>query len=305
MSDKLFFHPFHILKASPEERTGAIRILIRASSEKEDRQGEIILKSAYDDPEMRSTFKAQGYLDYNHLTDLIDKEIREKRPSAAELVELQKAKSAAIIGSPEEIGTKNDFPSSLGIKEEGLYIIGRLFPGNAFVEEIRKGLQAGFNGWGASVSGFASPNDVDKKKIKKIQLRKCAIAPLQEVINPDTSVQLLKGAVMLRDLYKSNFEDSFPDNANEEIYPLKEYENSKINSIERKLLGLSRLIYSVPSIQDQTLNQIFTDCQSLVKTGSMDLRTSAIRNYLQDNYSFDGSDLENLSDTIFLQLNGG
>ncbi|TGM87959.1 hypothetical protein [Leptospira licerasiae] len=305
MSDKLFLHPFHILKATPEERTGAIRILIRASSEKEDRQGEIILKSAYDDPEMRSTFKAQGYLDYNHLTDLIDKEIREKRPSASELVELQKAKSAAIIGSPEEIGTKNDFPSSIGIKEEGLYIIGRLFPGNAFVEEIRKGLQAGFNGWGASVSGWASPNDVDKKKIKKIQLRKCAIAPLQEVINPDTSVQLLKGAVMLRDLHKSELEDTVPANTNEDVTLLKGYEDSKITTLERKLLGLSRLIYSVPAIQDQTLNQIFTDCSNLVKTGVMDLRSSAIRNYLRDNYSFDGSDLENFSDTIFLQLNGG
>ncbi|TGK41229.1 hypothetical protein [Leptospira andrefontaineae] len=305
MSDKLFFHPFHILKATPEERTGAIRILIRASSEKEDRQGEIILKSAYDDPEMRSRFKAQGYLDYNHLTDLIDKEIREKKPSAVELVELQKAKSAAIIGSPEEIGTKEDFPSSLGIKEEGLYIIGRLFPGNSFVEEIRKGLQAGFNGWGASVSGFASPNDVQKNKIKKIQLRKCALAPLQEVINPDTSVQLLKGAVMLKDLHKSISEDSYLDCTFEEQREKQENEDSKVNALERKILGLSRLIYSVPTFQDQTLNQILTDVQLLVKTGSMDLRTSVIRSHLRDTYGFDGSDLENLSDTIFLNLNGG
>ncbi|EIE01493.1 hypothetical protein [Leptospira licerasiae] len=302
MSEKLFLHPFHILKATPEERTGAIRILIRASSEKEDRQGEIILKSAYDDPSMRAQFKAQGYLDYNHLTDLIDKEIREKKPNAVELVELQKAKSAAIIGSPEEIGTKSDFPSSLGIKEEGLYIVGRLFPGNSFVEEIRKGLQAGFNGWGASVSGFASPNDVDKNRIKRIQLRKCAIAPLQEVINPDTSVQLLKGAVMLRDLHKSVLENSNLEYENERE---KEVEDSRISELERKIVGLSRLIYSVPSIQDQTLNQILTDVESLTETGSMDLRTSAIRNYLRDTYGFDNSDLESLSDAIFLNLNGG
>lgn len=199
MKETVFLHPFNILKASPEERTGAIKILVKASSEREDRQGEIILKSAYADKEMQEAFKTQGYFDYNHLTDHIDKEIRDLKSNGnltgSKLVELQKAKTEAIIGSPTQIGFKDDFASNLGIKEDGLYILGSLFPGNKFAEEIRKGLQAGFNGWGASVSGFARPQDYSGKTIRKILLKKCAIAPLQEVINPDTSVQLLKGAI--------------------------------------------------------------------------------------------------------------
>lgn len=142
MQETTFLHPFQILKASPEDRTGAIKILVKASSERRDKQGEVILKSAYADMNMRSQFTSQGYFDYNHLTDLIDKEIRDLKKegtlTGTVLVALQDAKTKAIIGGPEQIGLKDDFPTSLGIKEDGLYIQGRLIPGNSFAEEIKK-----------------------------------------------------------------------------------------------------------------------------------------------------------------------
>ncbi|WP_036059166.1 hypothetical protein [Leptospira sp. P2653] len=305
-SETQFLHPFHIMKATPEDRTGAIKILVKASSEREDRQGEVILKSAYADLSMRSEFTSQGYFDFNHLTDHIDKEIRdlkkEGKLTGSVLVDLQKSKAEAIIGAPEQIGLKEDFPAHYGIKDDGLYILGRLFPGNKFAEEIRKGLQAGFQGWGASVSGFARPQDYQGKTIRKILLRKCAIAPLQEVINPDTSVQLIKGAIFLRDIEKSILEGvSDPTDLSTN---LESFELERLRRIERKLDFLTKLFQSDPEAQDRFVELIISDISDRVRNQGMELRSALIRSVLQTEYSIEGEDLENLTDAIFLKLSG-
>ncbi|EMJ62086.1 hypothetical protein LEP1GSC051_0139 [Leptospira sp. P2653] len=294
------------MKATPEDRTGAIKILVKASSEREDRQGEVILKSAYADLSMRSEFTSQGYFDFNHLTDHIDKEIRdlkkEGKLTGSVLVDLQKSKAEAIIGAPEQIGLKEDFPAHYGIKDDGLYILGRLFPGNKFAEEIRKGLQAGFQGWGASVSGFARPQDYQGKTIRKILLRKCAIAPLQEVINPDTSVQLIKGAIFLRDIEKSILEGvSDPTDLSTN---LESFELERLRRIERKLDFLTKLFQSDPEAQDRFVELIISDISDRVRNQGMELRSALIRSVLQTEYSIEGEDLENLTDAIFLKLSG-
>lgn len=306
MSETQFLHPFQIMKATPEDRTGAIKILVKASSEREDRQGEIILKSAYADPSMRSEFTSQGYFDFNHLTDHIDKEIRdlkkEGKLTGSLLVDLQKSKAEAIIGAPEQIGLKEDFPTHYGIKDDGLYILGRLFPGNKFAEEIRKGLQAGFQGWGASVSGFARPQDYQGKTIRKILLRKCAIAPLQEVINPDTSVQLIKGAIFLRDIEKSYLERASISSDDSE--KLESFAAERLLRIERKLNFLTKLFQSDPQAQDRFVELIISDISERVRNQGMELRSALIRSVLQTEYSIEGEDLENLTDAIFLKLSG-
>ncbi|TGM04852.1 hypothetical protein EHQ76_07360 [Leptospira barantonii] len=301
MSETVFLHPCNILKASPEDRTGAIKILVKASSENEDRQGEVILKSAYADTGMRNAFLHQGYFDYNHLTDHIDKEIRELKATGkltgTVLVDLQKAKTEAIIGSPEIIGFKDDFPQSLGIKDDGLYIQGRLFPGNKFAEEIRKGLQAGFTGWGASVSGFARPQDYSGKTIRKILLNKCALAPLQEVINPETSVQLLKGAILLRNIEKSeSLVDK--DHAIQQVI----IDEDRLLKIERRLDFFSKLFQSDPAAQDRYVDLIFSDITNRIKQDE-EIRSAWVRSVLSSEYAIDGEDLENLTDLLFLKLN--
>ncbi|EMO66467.1 hypothetical protein LEP1GSC132_2487 [Leptospira kirschneri str. 200803703] len=304
--ETVFLHPFEILKASPEERSGAIKILVKASTEEEDKQGEIILKSAYQDPSMRKEFLNEGYFDYNHLTDIIDKEIKELRSqnrlTASHLVELQKSKIESIIGGAVQIGYKDDFPANLKISDEGLYILGNLFPENKFAEEIRKGLQAGFHGWGASVSGYARPIDKQGNKIRKIKLKKCAIAPIQEVYNPNTSVQLLKGAVFLKDLDKQT-------HLNQEEYKNQDLKENKelverIQRVEKKLQFFTKIIELDPNIQERFLKTIFSDISNRFKNKEMNLGSIVLKSVLSEEYHLEGEELETLSDLLFLKLNG-
>ncbi|WP_061270602.1 hypothetical protein [Leptospira interrogans] len=306
--ETVFLHPFEILKASPEERTGAIKILVKASTEEEDKQGEIILKSAYQDPLMRKEFLNEGYFDYNHLTDIIDKEIKELRSqnrlTASLLVELQKSKVESIIGGAVQIGYKDDFPVNLKILDEGLYILGNLFPENKFAEEIRKGLQAGFLGWGASVSGYARPLDKQGNKIRKIKLKKCAIAPLQEVYNPNTSVQLLKGAVFLKDLdKKTEFNQEGYESQNQIQKEEKELEE-RILRVEKKLQFFTKIIELDPSLQERFLKTIFSDISNRFKNKEMNLGSIVLKSVLSEEYHLEGEELETLSDLLFLKLNG-
>ncbi|EMO54752.1 hypothetical protein [Leptospira noguchii] len=304
--ETVFLHPFQILKANPEERSGAIKILVKASTEEEDKQGEIILKSAYQDPLMRKEFLNEGYFDYNHLTDIIDKEISllksQNQMIASRLVELQKSKVIAIIGGAEQIGYKDDFPTYLQIKDEGLYILGNLFPENTFVEEIRKGLQAGFHGWGASVSGYARPIDKQGNKIRKIKLKKCAIAPLQEVYNPNTSVQLLKGAVFLKDLEKET-SPKIEELENQLQKPNEEIEE-RILKMERKLQFFTKIIELDPNIQERFLKTIFSDISSRFKNKEKNFGSIVLKSILSEEYLLEGEELETLSDLLFLKLNG-
>ncbi|WP_061248082.1 hypothetical protein [Leptospira noguchii] len=304
--ETVFLHPFQILKANPEERSGAIKILVKASTEEEDKQGEIILKSAYQDPLMRKEFLNEGYFDYNHLTDIIDKEISllksQNQMIASRLVELQKSKVIAIIGGAEQIGYKDDFPTYLQIKDEGLYILGNLFPENTFVEEIRKGLQAGFHGWGASVSGYARPIDKQGNKIRKIKLKKCAIAPLQEVYNPNTSVQLLKGAVFLKDLEKET-STKIEELENQLQKPNEEIEE-RILKMERKLQFFTKIIELDPNIQERFLKTIFSDISSRFKNKEKNFGSIVLKSVLSEEYHLEGEELETLSDLLFLKLNG-
>ncbi|TGJ99847.1 hypothetical protein EHO57_13890 [Leptospira langatensis] len=306
MAETEFLHPLQILKASPVERTGAIEILVRASSEKEDRQGETILKSAYADPLMRQDLCKSGYMDYNHLTDLIEKYIQKNKATInpIELTSLQHAKTKAIIGGISECGFKDDFSSSLGLKDDGFYLKSQLFPDNEFVKEIRKGLAAGWHGWGASVSGFARPQDVQGKTIKKIRIRKCALAPLDEVVNQDTEVQLIKGTIMLRDFQKSLLAVS-TDSKVDPTIPDVSYEiREQLYDVQRKIESFGKLMMLIPEFSDQIIQSIFSDILARVKNGKLENRSADVRDYLKWSYGFSGDQLDQLTDAIFLNLNG-
>lgn len=303
-----FQHPFQIIKATPIERTGAIDILVRASSEKEDKKGESILLSAYSDPEMRKDFHRSGYLDYNHLTNVIDKYIIKNKDSLSpvDLVSLQEAKVKAIIGGIESSGFKSDFPSEYNIKDDGFYIKSRVFPENNFVKEIRKGLEAGWWGWGASVLGYANKTDVQGNKVKKIRLRSCALAPVDEVMNEDTGVVLLKGqAVFLRDLEKS-FSDEEPETETSVIKSSQANDDLKAEMLllKSQIATFSKILNADEAAKDRIAHQIYTDINSRITLGSMANRSSEVREFLKSNYGFEGENLEDTADAIYLLLNG-
>ncbi|PJZ89548.1 hypothetical protein [Leptospira levettii] len=241
---QLFHHPVQILKATPEERTNRIKVLLKASTDGEDSQGEVILKSAFADNSMRSNFLKVGYFDWNHITDILDAKCRDVAP--AEITEIQLAKAKAIIGRPEAIGFKDEFPASLGIKDDGLYCSGYLVGENEFAQEIRKGLEAGVP-YGASISGWARKEDKIGNTIKKIQLRKIAIQPLMESINQDTAIRLMKSQFpSLTTLVKKGFDSTEPNFETIEEH-LEEKVNMEllqvqINAIRKSLGKLTALI---------------------------------------------------------------
>lgn len=297
-----FIHKFTIQKAFPGERGGAIRILIKASTEDQDRQGQIILKSAYSDSLMRDEFVREGYLDYNHLTDYIDSEIFGSKPppSAEKLAELQKTKLQAIIGYPTAVGSKEEFPSEYKLTDDGFYILGSLIPGNQYAEEIRRGLEAGWNGWGASVSGQAFKTDLQGNTLKKIHLRKCAIQPKSESINGNTSVQLLKSnIVQLRDIHKSLLAQVTTD-----VTGLGGIEDGPTSDLQRRYDILYNFVKDDTVTNERFLEKIFTDISGRIYNQEMPLRSHVIRECLNGDYGIDGDVLDDMTDTFFIKLSG-
>lgn len=284
-----FTHPCHIIKA--EENSGRLKVLIRASTEGEDRHGERVLKSAFADPDMQRSFSREGYYDYNHITDILDKQM--KGVSGTELVELQKAKARAIIGYP-------DPHKSLFVGDDGVYSQGYLFADNEYVQEIRKGLESGWSGWGASISGFANPADLEGNTFKKIGLKKIAIAPLQEVINPDTSVQLAKSKLV--QLLKGG-EDYYTEEQTgaTDTLPDTEIRDQIIQDLQMQVGRLTRLVLSQPSMQEAIAREVV----DAIKCGTLPLQHDPIVSFLTDSFGFDTDLAKQVANGVLLTGNFG
>lgn len=240
MREISFRHPFQILKTNTE-RTDRVEVLLKASAENEDTQGETILKSAFADSNMRSNFAKIGVYDYNHLSDIY--EIKMLSAMGKELLEFQLLKEQSIIGYPERktelaIGLKDEFPTSFGLTEEGVYSFGYIIPDKEISKEVIKGIKAGMP-YGASVSGVARKEDVQNNTIKKITLRKIAIAPLGDVINQDTFVSLAKSKMVeLNNIVKSL--NGLEELSNKQINQLSKINDSKLES---KLDAILKVLY--------------------------------------------------------------
>jgi hypothetical protein len=278
-----FIHPFQILKAEPAKGEDKIKIVIKASTEGEDREGERILKSAFEDHAMQTSFLKEGYYDYNHLSDILDERMR--GATGKELVELQKAKTEAIIGYPE----------SLEIRPDGVYSTGYLIASNSFVQQIRKGLEAGWKGWGASISGYTVKGNVEGKKIKSLVLRKIAIAPLQEAINPETSVMLAK-SVLLRDIFKS---ENFSTDSQERAILSGEMDEATLQELKLKTDLTYRFMLNHPDFQAE----VASDVVSVLKSQAVGLGHNEIAAYVRGKYAFDQEAASKFADAILLTYN--
>ncbi|HNF27095.1 MAG TPA: hypothetical protein PKV80_21660 [Leptospiraceae bacterium] len=190
-----FRHLSTICKADFNGRDGKTQILIKASSEFKDREGDTILQDAYRDKSMQQEFIRDGILDWQHMTDYYDAILKSAPP--AEINTLMREREKAVIGRPTEIGFKDDFPSEYNLESGKLYARGYLINENEYVQEIIKKLRAGYDGLAASVMGDVDRVHKANGVISKVKLKKIALAQRLDVMNPDTSVSLIKGRKIL------------------------------------------------------------------------------------------------------------
>ncbi len=275
----LFHQACEIVKAEPQK--DSLRVIIRASTDTKDRQDEVVLKSAFSQPEMIRQFGREGYYDYNHLTDLYDQHMRKAGP--AEWAEIQLQKTKAIIGYPDQ-------SQPIEVRSDGVYSVGYLIPGNEFVKEIRKGLESGWGGWGASISGTAHSSNVENGKIKAITLRKIAICPLQEAINPDTSVSLAK-SFALTDVLQGRVEKS---SLVEDVIP------QTLADVDSRRL---RILWDAYMNSDRFIDLVASELVAAINAGLLRIEFDEIANFLGQRFAIDPADARDVSNKILRNIN--
>ncbi|PJZ51564.1 hypothetical protein [Leptospira adleri] len=172
------------------EREGKmLNVLLKISSETRDRQGDMILKGAWDHPDDKAYFKSKSYIDWNHLSHVLT---FSKSDSAIHRAEIEKARQGAVLGRP-----KGDY----FWENDGLYCQARLNTENEFIKPYVPLIEDGFAGLEASAAGGFykptqetiskyGPNTYDRARISHI-----AICPPGQAVNPDTQMVLMKSVL--------------------------------------------------------------------------------------------------------------
>lgn len=277
--------------------------MIKASSEKRDRVGEQILKSAYSENRpMLDDFISTGYLDWNHETDLIERKIRDlmiEKGDPADLLDLNRKKHEAIIGGPVQVGLRDDFPADLGLDADGFYCKGYLLPTNFHARKIIENVEAGFTGYGASISAYAAPGDVRNNVIKSLRLRKIAIQPRLDSINTDTWVEMAKSqdATLLCDIEKSTAYPTVTDGADSELDSRLDAMRSTLESIRRGQRAQTTLLLSIPKVAEAITDEI----RAAIKKREVNMSSEEIRQYLIGLYFFDAAQATQLADLILMK----
>ena len=304
-----FVHPAELvpLAKSDVDRLGRKPVMLRASSEAEDRQGEQVLKSCFADdgakPMLRH-FERTGYWDWNHETDIYEREIRDivlNKGTAAEISRLQAKKHEAIIGQPLQCGMRDDFPVEDGLKEDGFYCKGFLFHDNEHAQTITNNLESGATIYGASISAQAPRSAIQGNQIKSLTLRKIAIQPRLDSVNQDTWVRLTKATLLSEasTIEKGDYasEQSIGyENIREELAEVHVY----LRRIESRQLAHSRLILSIPKVQDAIADEI----SRAIKSKELRLGSEEIRRYLCESYDFAPAHASDLADYILIKYGG-
>ncbi|MCB1158449.1 MAG: hypothetical protein KDK45_13180, partial [Leptospiraceae bacterium] len=132
----LFLYPGSVQTVTKSNSQEDPKITIRASTEKIDRHNERVLKSAFADKDNVSDFVKEGFYDYNHVTDFLEKDIRQS--SGTELAQLHEERLKAIVGFPE----RND--KGLYTLTDGVYSEGTLLGKSQYGKYILDLLKSGF-----------------------------------------------------------------------------------------------------------------------------------------------------------------
>ena len=296
-----FTHPFEVMKASFSQREGKTDILIKASSEMRDRQGETILKSAYLDKAMQSEFLSDNYIDWNHLTDYYDALLPNAKPEQINQLMIEKEK--AIIGRATQIGFKDDFPSEMSLEPDKLYCRGYLINDNGYVQQMLPKLKAGFDAYAASVMGHVDKAHKSNGIISHVKLKKIALAPRMDVMNPDTSVTLVKGKIVhsLTKILKGFTDTNYPANIQEDM------EDSAVdNQILNQVQMLTRkvdLLFSHLSNQPYYYSNMVGDLTEQIESRILPVTYEAIKQILMGKYCMDEATAAENAQKYIVELN--
>ncbi len=296
-----FTHPFEVMKASFSQREGKTDILIKASSEMRDRQGETILKSAYLDKAMQSEFLSDNYIDWNHLTDYYDALLPNAKPEQINQLMIEKEK--AIIGRATQIGFKDDFPSEMSLEPDKLYCRGYLINDNGYVQQMLPKLKAGFDAYAASVMGHVDKAHKSNGVISHVKLKKIALAPRMDVMNPDTSVTLVKGKIVhsLTKILKGFTDRNYSAN-NIDMDADLAVDNeilSKVEMLQRKV----DLLYGHLTSQPDFYTNMVGDLTEQIESRVLPVTYEAIKQILMEKYCCSEMEAADMAQKYIVELN--
>ncbi|EKR89719.1 hypothetical protein [Leptospira santarosai] len=202
-----------------------LNVLLKISSETRDRQGEMILKCAWDHPEDKAYFKSKSYIDWNHLSHVLT---FSKSDSAIHRAEIEKARQGAVLGRPVD---------DYFWDKDALYCQARINTENEFIKPYIPLLEDGFSGLEASAAGgFFKPTQETISKYgpdtyDRARISHIAICPPGGAINPDTQMILMKSAyaqTFIRELAGNNSSGEIIIEKTETLPPLPENVNEAI-----------------------------------------------------------------------------
>jgi hypothetical protein len=281
MKDFLYCHTATIETVTKSGYSDNPEIIVRASTDKLDRQQEIVLKSAFEDRDMQTEFQKEGFYDYNHITDSIENEI--KKAKGQEVADLHLARLDAIVGHPHRD------KSGLYIKNDGVYSEGFLHSKSKFGKILIELMKSGFGSIGASISGTVSEGDIKDGKIYKVRLKKIALQPTSDSINNDTFVKL-------KSFYSGVITDSMSQPEVSSVIESSKHaeeEMFKLDEIVSKLDFVYKQIINGDNFQERLIN----DLQTAIKNYPF-FNEDDVQGFLRNNYSIPNRDAIELSRQI-------
>lgn len=300
----------HITKIHKADfgRDGKTRIIIKASSEVQDREGDTILQESYRDKSMQAEFIRDGFFDWQHMTDYYEAVMKSAKPSEVNSLMIEREK--AIIGRPTEIGFKDDFPSEYCLESGKLYTRGYLLNENQYVAEVLSKLRAGYDAYAASVMGEAvRVHKAAGAMINKVRLKKIALAQRSDVMNPDTSVSLLKAKKLhtLNQILKGGL---LQKSGFGKIEPMEHEleEQSLIQQIEEltarlaRLEGMTGMHHSYIMEQPDFYNGMAADLGSQVESQAVPIGYEAVKDMLMEKYYCPEDVAKSLAENYVIEL---
>lgn len=183
--------PYYFLKSASIEQAEVegkyLNMLLKVSTPKRDKEGDMFLKGAWTHPEDLAYFSKKGVIDWNHLsqTSKFSKSSNPKEKADMELVSAE-----AILGTPAGRGLYQE--------DDALYCETRINAENKYIKPFVPLLKAGYEGLEVSAAGGAyrpSPETIAKygeKTWDRARLTHIAICPPGEAINDETQALLIK-----------------------------------------------------------------------------------------------------------------